>query len=177
MPNLGYSGLDKHVFEKINFDQLLSLINSKNAVPVFFAFSSCVWCQEYISYLNNCAIDFDVEKIYYFNPKEIRTYFFDKDLGKVVLNEYFSKLLDTIGIENVATKAYCDIDNLDDLCDNKEVFSWLYVPILYIFQEGKVLGSYNGPKTHEKVNGFLRKLNNSEKEELVGNYNALLSLL
>lgn len=175
--NLGYQSLKDHVFEEINIDQLFSIIGSSNAVPVYFAFDSCPWCKEYISYLNEVAIECGIDKIYYFNPKEIRTYYFDQSMDQIVLNEYFDRLIKIIGVENVSQKILCDIDNLEDICDNKKVFSWIYVPILYIFQDGEVLGSYIGPNDHEKVDGILPPMNEEQKEELKKNYRSLLALV
>lgn len=181
MSELNYEDLDDHVFEEINLDQLLGLIESHVPVPVFFAFEACDWCQEYIHYLNDAAKENDISKIYYFNPREIRNVSFDEKLDQFVLNEYFQKIVTALGNKNVSRKNVCDIDNVKKICDNKEMtekyVSWIYVPTLYIFQDGFVLGSYEGPIDHIRVDGVLPRMTPKQEMELMCNYRALLALI
>ena len=61
-----------NVFVYRNAKEIINILEHGTGV-VYLGFPECPWCQTYVKYLNEVAINIGVEKIYYFNILEDRT--------------------------------------------------------------------------------------------------------
>lgn len=62
---------EDNVFVYKNIDEIIKIMENGTGV-VYLGFPECPWCQAYVKYLNEVALDVGIDKIYYFNIKEDR---------------------------------------------------------------------------------------------------------
>lgn len=62
---------EKNVFVYRNSEEIIKILKNGTGV-VMLGFPECPWCQRYVVYLNEVAMDLGVEKIYYYNIYEDR---------------------------------------------------------------------------------------------------------
>lgn len=62
---------EKNVFTYRNIDEIIKIMENGTGV-VYLGFPECPWCQAYVKYLNEAALDAGIDKIYYFNILEDR---------------------------------------------------------------------------------------------------------
>lgn len=60
-----------NVFVYRNIDEIINILEKGTGI-VYLGFPECPWCQRYVKYLNEVAVDMGVEKIYYYNIHEDR---------------------------------------------------------------------------------------------------------
>lgn len=58
-----------YVFRSI--DEIIKILENGTGI-VYLGFPECSWCQRYVKYLNEVAIDLGIDKIYYYNIREDR---------------------------------------------------------------------------------------------------------
>ncbi|MBQ7139910.1 MAG: thioredoxin family protein [Bacilli bacterium] len=61
-----------NVFVYRNVDEIIKILEGGTGL-VYFGFPECPWCQAYVPMLNEVAKEEGVEKIYYYNIKNIRS--------------------------------------------------------------------------------------------------------
>lgn len=110
---------NKFIYADVN--KILEIINGGTGI-IFFGFPSCPWCQVYVPVLDEVIKEKNIDKVYYYNPKEIRQNETEeyKEIVKVL-------------------KAYLDKDD-----ENNER---LYVPHVFAIKNGKVIGENNSMST------------------------------
>lgn len=116
-----YSISEDNPFEYATIDEVLDIIKNKSGI-IFFGNSDCEWCIESASILNDALNYKNIEKVYYYNPKDIR----EKNTKK------YQELVELLG------------DNLEK-DENGE--SYLYLPDVYFIKNGKVIGHNNDTAT------------------------------
>ena len=53
-------------------DKIINILEKGTGI-VYLGFPECPWCQTYVKYLNEVAMDLGIEKIYYYNIREDRS--------------------------------------------------------------------------------------------------------
>lgn len=66
-----YSISDEHPFTYATIDEVLDVLKNKTGI-IFFGDSDCEWCTTSVSVFRDIAVDEGIEKIYYYNPKNIQ---------------------------------------------------------------------------------------------------------
>ena len=119
---------EKNVFTYRSLDEIIRIMEKGTGI-VYLGFPECPWCQAYVKYLNETALDVGIEKIYYYDILDDRT-------------------------NN--TEGYKKIVNLlkDHLQNDDEGNPRIYVPNVSFHVDGKVIGNdYETSKdTHELSN-------------------------
>lgn len=149
-----YKYLDdnKHVFEKVDYEQLLEIINSDEGFIIYFGGSWCINCQAAIPFINEVAKMMYIDKIYNFDTKidfngdvrDIRRCNTDEDVLM------WSSIVNSIEFSSGSVVMKDDKEVVDK---NGMTVSTMAVPTLVVIKEGKVVtsltkeGFYN-PETH-----------------------------
>ena len=110
-----------NVFKYATVEEIIQIFQDGTGI-VFFGFPSCPWCQKYVTVLNEVALERDIEKIYYYNIKEIR----DNDTAE------YKQLVEIL-------KDYLEVDDKG----NKRI----YVPDTYFIKKGQIVGHNNDTAT------------------------------
>ena len=63
---------DNHVFEIINIDESINILNNKTGI-LFFCNPGSDWCQHYAKILDDIAVENQIETIYYVDIKDDRS--------------------------------------------------------------------------------------------------------
>ena len=63
---------DNNVFLYRNAEEIVRILENGTGV-VYLGFPECKWCQKYVTYLNEAALDNDITRIYYLDILEDRT--------------------------------------------------------------------------------------------------------
>ncbi|MDD3048925.1 MAG: membrane lipoprotein lipid attachment site-containing protein [Bacilli bacterium] len=115
---------------------------------IYFGFPECPWCKQAIVELTRAAKELEIEKIYYFNPKEIRDEN-TKEYKKIVeiLNDYLEV----------------------DANGNKRLF----VPDVYFISGGKIIG--HNFKTVSTQTDVTIPMTDVQKDELKDIFKKLMS--
>lgn len=67
-----YTEVDKNnVYVYRNIDEIINILEKGTGI-VYLGFPECPWCQTYVKYLNEVALDLGIEKIYYYNIRKDR---------------------------------------------------------------------------------------------------------
>ena len=103
-----------NVFVYKSAEDVIKLMEHGTGV-VYLGFPECPWCQAYVRYLNEVAIDAGVDEIYYYNIKKDR----DKN------TDNYKKMVSIL-------KNHTLYDEKGDLR--------IYVPYVALFIEGKIIG-------------------------------------
>ena len=71
---MDYPGLTdkKHIFEEINVDELLKMINEDETFVAVLGFPECPWCRAIMPHLNDAGKEEGLKEIYYVNILEMR---------------------------------------------------------------------------------------------------------
>lgn len=68
-----YTEIGKNnVFVYRDINQIINILEKGTGI-VYLGFPECPWCQAYVKYLNEVALDLGVEKIYYYNIRQDRS--------------------------------------------------------------------------------------------------------
>lgn len=100
----------------VDFEELMNILTSGTGV-IYFGFPGCPWCRNIIPVLFEVANNNDINTIYYFNPRDIRTNGDDK----------YQTLVNTLK---------------DYLLENDNGEKTLYVPDVYFVKDGKIIGNH-----------------------------------
>lgn len=98
-------------------DDIVELIDKKEKFIVYFGFSSCPWCRSVLPSLLSAAKDYNVDKIYYVDIKDIRDTLEADKRGNITtkkkgsegyykLLEKFEDVLDDYKVKNSKGKEY-----------------------------------------------------------------------
>lgn len=63
---------ENHVFQIINIDEAINILNNKTGI-ILFCNPGSDWCQHYAKILDDIAVENDIEKIYYTDIKDDRS--------------------------------------------------------------------------------------------------------
>lgn len=138
----GKVGAD-NVFVYKTVDQVLELMRSGTGI-VYLGYPECGWCQAYVPYLNEAALEKGVREIWYCNTKEVK----EKDMDK------FYELISLL-------------DGHLQYTDTGE--QWIYVPNVSFHVDGKLVG--NDYETSKDTHGLTEPeeyWTKEEQEELKG---------
>lgn len=100
----------------VDFDEVINILTTGTGV-IYFGFPGCPWCRNMIPVLFDVADTNNIDTIYYYNPRDIRTSGED-DYQQLI------KLLEN----------YLEIDE-----DNNKR---LYVPDVYFVRDGQIMGHH-----------------------------------
>lgn len=126
----------EHKFEYASLDKVFEIINGGDGI-IFFSFKVCPWCQVYAPVLDKVTREQNIDKVYYYDPKDIR---------KEDTKEY-KELIAKLG-------EYLDSD--------EEGNKRLYVPHVFAIKGGVVVGENNSMST---MKGNAQEYFTKEKEE------------
>lgn len=106
---------EDNVFVYKNIDEIIKIMEHGTGV-VYLGFPECPWCNAYVKYLNEVALDVGIDEIYYYNVLEDRTNNTDN----------YKKLVSILG---------------DNLQYDKEGNHRIYVPNVSFHINGEVIGN------------------------------------
>ena len=131
----------------LSIEEVFNFFENKTGV-IYFGFPGCPWCRNMIPVLFNSAKNNNVDTVYYFNPREIRSSD-NEDYNKLVniLNEY--------------------------LTENENGEKTLYVPDVYFVKDGKIVGHHLG--TVNSQSDPTIELTSEQKQELNDIFDELFS--
>ena len=146
-----------------NVGEILSLLENGTGV-IYFGFPECPWCRSAIAPLLNTADMVGIDKIYYFNAKEIRDQKKLDEEGKVVVekegSEEYYDLLKALG-DSVSV-----YEGLND-----DSIKRLYFPTVVFVKEGEIIGYHEGTvESQENPMILLNKEQEKELSDIYANY-------
>lgn len=142
-----YSVSKDNPFVYASVDEVLEVLKGGTGI-IFFGNSDCEWCVETAEILNQALTYKNVDKVYYFNPKDIR----EKN------TEEYQEIIKLLG------------DNLEK---NEKDEEFLYLPDVYFIKNGKIIGHNNDVAT---MSGTLDEaLTDENKKELKNKFLDLIS--
>ena len=103
-----------NVFVYRNLDEIINILEKGTGI-VYLGFPECKWCQRYVKYLNEVAMDMGISKIYYYNIRE------DRKLN----TENYHKIVSIL--ENY-------------LQNDEEGNKRIYVPSIIALKKGEIVG-------------------------------------
>lgn len=103
-----------NVFVYRNLDEIINILEKGTGI-VYLGFPECKWCQRYVKYLNEVAMDMGISKIYYYNIRE------DRKLN----TENYQKIVSIL--ENY-------------LQNDEEGNKRIYVPSIIALKKGEIVG-------------------------------------
>lgn len=116
---------------------------------IYFGFPECPWCKQALPVLTEAAKELEIEKIYYFDPKEIR------DANTVEYQKIVSLLSDYLNLDENGKKR-------------------LSVPDVYFVSGGKIIG-HHFKTIDEQTDPVNQPLTDAQKETLKNTYKQLMS--
>ena len=105
---------NNNVFVYRNLDEIINILEKGTGI-VYLGFPECKWCQRYVKYLNEVAMDMGISKIYYYNIRE------DRKLN----TENYQKIVSIL--ENY-------------LQNDEEGNKRIYVPSIISLKKGEIVG-------------------------------------
>jgi len=143
------------IIEIIDYDELLTLLETKQQALIYLGFESCPWCMEYLPIFHRLAKNTGHEVIYYYNFRTVRTVIDDQ------LNPLFQAIIDLI----------------DDsfLVDHPSIsgLKWLYAPTFIGLKDGEIKGLFTGAiEGHQASSSYLTT---SQEETLKDIFRNILS--
>ena len=86
----------KHIYEVIDADRLIELIENKETALIVLGFKECPWCQALVPYVNEVSKEMGLKKVYYVDIKDMRDNTESIDHPKYLkIKEYFKDAVDT----------------------------------------------------------------------------------
>ena len=137
-------------FHEISFDEAIQYFTQQNSGVLFFGFSSCPWCKEARPILKKAAQEKGLD-IQYVKTR-------DEDKNRLYSDEQ---------------KAQIEPYIQEYMSNNDEGELTLYVPLVLVVQDGKVVDGHVG--TVDGHDATKRKMTKKEKKELTKIYQKLLS--
>ena len=128
----------------LSSDELFTKIENKENFVVYIGFPTCPWCRNIVNVLFDTAND-NGATIYYINKRKLK----DEEYNKI-----YELLYDYLDTDKTGNKV-------------------LYVPDVYFFKDGSIVGHHLGSvesQTNPKV-----LLNSTQKKELKGIYQDLFN--
>ncbi|MDD5836433.1 MAG: hypothetical protein PUD34_04435 [bacterium] len=157
---------DDNVYYYASEDEIRSLFEDKKTGVLYLGFPTCPWCRNMVPVLNEAGKYYGIDKIYYYNIKEIRSsYSFDSD-NKLVKQEgtklynYLLAKLDSF----LADYSVTDNNNKSVKTGEKRI----YAPTVVFIKEGEVKGIVEGTVDSQKDPYIL--LDETQRKELYDKY-------
>jgi len=140
-----YPSVDvENIYYYATYDEVVKVLTEGTGI-VFFGFPVCPYCQVYAPVLDEVARERSIEKIYYFNIKDMREKETDEYKRLVeILNKYLES---------------------DENGDKR-----VYVPDTYFVKEGKIVGHNNSMSTLSGVDAkeyFTEEVRKDLKKQLI----------
>ena len=137
-------------FNEISFDEAIQYFTKEKSGILYFGYSSCPWCKEAKPVLKKVAQKngIDIQYIKVRDDKKNRLYTDDQ---KTIIEPYIQ----------------------DYMSNNDEGVLTLYVPLVLVIKNGKVIDGHEG--TLDSHDATERKMTDDEKEELTKIYTKLMS--
>lgn len=88
---------ENHVFEIINIDEAINILNNKTGV-IFFCNPGSEWCQQYAKILDDIALENEMDKIYYVDIKD------DRSINSNKYRKLVTKLQDYLDTDDTGNK-------------------------------------------------------------------------
>lgn len=88
---------ENHVFEIINIDEAINILNNKTGI-IFFCNPGSDWCQHYAKVLDDIALENDMDKIYYADIKD------DRSINSNKYRKLVTKLQDYLDTDDTGNK-------------------------------------------------------------------------
>lgn len=88
---------ENHVFEIINIDEAINILNNKTGV-IFFCNPGSEWCQHYAKILDDIALENEMDKIYYVDIKD------DRSINSNKYRKLVTKLQDYLDTDDTGNK-------------------------------------------------------------------------
>ena len=137
-------------FNEISFDEAIQYFTEKKSGVLYFGFSSCPWCKEAKPVLKKAAQEKGIDIQYV----KVR----DEEKNRLYTDEQKSQIQPYIQ---------------DYMSNNDEGILTLYVPLVLVVKNGKVVDGHEG--TLDSHDATERKMTDEEKEELIQIYTKLIS--
>ncbi len=131
----------------LSSDELFTKIENKENFVVYIGFPTCPWCRNIVNVLFDTAND-NGATIYYINARELKSSSLEN------YNKIYELLYDYLDTDQTGNKV-------------------LYVPDVYFFKDGSIVGHHLGSvvgQTNPKI-----LLNSTQKKELKGIYQDLFN--
>lgn len=138
-----------------DIDELLDVIQSDGII--YFGFEECPWCRNALPILIESAKEKKVEKIYYYNIKEIRDKLVLDEEGKVQVEKEKSD-----DYQKIYEALYEDLSVYEGL--NDDSIKRLYAPTVVFIKNGKVVKMHEGT-VESQVDSNI-PMNDKEMKEL-----------
>lgn len=138
-----------------DIDELLDVIQSDGII--YFGFEECPWCRNALPILIESAKEKKVEKIYYYNIKEIRDKLVLDEEGKVQVEKEKSD-----DYQKIYEALYEDLSVYEGL--NDDSIKRLYAPTVMFIKNGKVVKMHEGT-VESQVDSNI-PMNDKEMKEL-----------
>lgn len=161
-----YVNIEKNnLYTYVSDDELKELLNNGTGV-LYLGFPTCPWCRNMVPVLNEAGEEYGINKINYYNIKEIRSSFaFDDDnkLIKTDGNEIYSFLLEKL---DKFLEDYSVTDNNGKSVKTGE--KRVYAPTVVFIKEGEVKRVIEGTVDSQKDPYIL--LDEEQRKELKDKY-------
>ena len=140
----------KLILMKLVLMKLFNIFTQEKSGVLYFGFSSCPWCKEAKPILKKVAKEngIDIQYVKVKDEEKNRLYTDDQ---KAIIEPYIQ----------------------DYMSNNDEGILTLYVPLVLVVKDGKVIDGHEG--TLESHDATERKMTNDEKEQLTKIYTKLMS--
>ena len=145
-PLLAYQNIPKdHVIQTVDYDKMLTTFKDGSGVLIL-SFTNCPYCQGVMSVANEVATSLALDNVYYFDVTKLET---------TEQREQLNTLLD----EQLAI-------------EEEEIV--IYVPDIYVFKDGEVLGHHLGAvSSYDPYEA--KELTKEQTEELTAIYTDLFN--
>lgn len=131
----------------LSSDELFTKIENKENFVVYIGFPTCPWCRNIVNVLFDTAND-NGATIYYINSRELKSSSLEN------YNKIYELLYDYLDTDQTGNKV-------------------LYVPDVYFFKDGSIVGHHLGSVASQTNPKIL--LNSTQKKELKGIYQDLFN--
>lgn len=136
---------ENNVFVYRDVDEIIQIMEHGTGV-VYLGYPECPWCQSYVKYLNEVALEVGIERIYYCNTKQLKEQNMDK---------YYELIQLLHG----------------HLQYTEEGEEWIYVPNVSFHIDGEIIGVDH--ETSKDTHGFQNPKDYWTDEEVASLKNTL----
>ena len=155
----------KNLYYYISDEELKELLNNGTGV-LYLGFPTCPWCRNMVPVLNEAGNEYGINKINYYNIKDIRSSFAFDDNNKLIKtdgNEIYSFLLEKL---DKFLEDYSVTDNNGKAIKTGE--KRVYAPTVVFIKEGEVKRVIEGTVDSQKDPYIL--LDEDQRKELLNKY-------
>ncbi len=140
------------ILEIIDYEELISLLQTKQQALIYLGFESCPWCMEYLPIFHKLAKNTGHEVIYYYNFRSVRTVIDNE------LNPLFQAIIDLIDSSYLVN--HPSITHL----------KWLYAPTFIGLKDGEIKGLFTGAiEGHQASSAYLTSKQEEDLKDIFRN--------